>query len=89
VENILETITYACTLEQNSTKIGISRFVTVSQVEGKVVSEMLRKYVFVCVCVCEVGWYLWQQHAKAYNHETWRWNFLCKLGAQNKKLCKI
>ena len=31
-------------LEQNSTNIGLSRYVTVSRVKGKVVSEVLRKY---------------------------------------------
>jgi len=48
VENILEKIMHVCILEQNSTNVGLSRFVMVSRVKGKVVSEVLRKYD-VCV----------------------------------------
>jgi len=48
VENILEMITHAHILEQNSTNVSLSWFVTVSCVKGKVVSEVLRNYD-VCV----------------------------------------
>jgi hypothetical protein len=53
VKNILEMITHAGIMEQNSTNVGCSQFTTVSRVKKKVVSEVLRKYdVCVCVCVC-------------------------------------
>jgi len=48
VENILEMIMHVRILEQYSTNVGLSQFVTVSRVKGKVVSEVLRKYD-VCV----------------------------------------
>jgi hypothetical protein len=38
-------------LEQTSTYVGVSVFMMVLRVKGKVVSEVLRKYD-VCVCVC-------------------------------------
>jgi hypothetical protein len=43
VKNILETITHVGILEQNSTNVGRSRFMTMSCMKRKVVSEVLRK----------------------------------------------
>ena len=44
MEKIQETITHVGLLEQTTTNIGVSGFVMVSRVKGKVVSEVLRMY---------------------------------------------
>ena len=87
-------------MEQNSTKVGQSRFMTATQlkchvwtasgVKKKAVSEVLRKYgVCVCVCVCKARLCFWHYHAKAKLHKTWSWNFLCTHQVRNRNISKI
>ena len=42
-----------------------------------------------CVCVSVVRWCFWYHHTKAQLHKPWSWNFLYKLGAQNRNISKI
>jgi len=85
-------------LEQYSTNIGLSWFVTVTQPKcrtwsasgrkRKVFSEVWWKYdacVCACMCVCVVRCF-WHYHAKSQLHKLWSWNFLCKLGAWNRNV---
>ena len=93
VNDVLETMAQVDRHEQHSTEFGLSRSATVTKPKcpvwtasgGKrnVFSEEWRK-CDVCVLRC-----FWHYHAKAQLHNFWGWNFLCKIGAQNRTASKI
>jgi hypothetical protein len=76
MKDILETIVQVCRLQQQSTKVGLPRYVTMTQpkclmrtasgVKREVFSEVWRKYD-----VCVARWCVWDYHAKAQLHKFW------------------
>jgi len=76
MKNILETITHVSILEQNSTNVGLFRFMTVLCVNSEWFKEKSCWWSVEKVwCVCEVRCF-WHHHAKAQIQKFWTWNLL-------------